>query len=255
MRLMGLVFFAAKITLVAFIFSLSNDVFAQVNYDCTFAHSDETNVYSSSYVKLFTAQPEEPKKLDCPAEKLAVKECQQEWATYLNITPKTKSPSGLVLVLVPPGSFTMGSPPSEVGRNNDESTRQITISSPFFISETEITQSQFFGKMHLQPSGFQKGSDETYFRPNGEIDLSKNAESTESFPVERVSWFDAVEFCNRLSKSEELDPYYQIDNITFNRDGTIVSAHVRCNGGLGYRLPTESEWEYACRGGTQGNRI
>ena len=68
--------------------------------------------------------------------------------------------------------------------------------------------------------------------------------------MEFVSWYDAVEFCNALSKSEGLAEYYSLRSIE-RLDGSIKSAVVAENGGKGYRLPTEAEWEYACRAETK----
>ena len=121
------------------------------------------------------------------------------------------------LVRVPKGSFTMGSPPTESGRGTDEVQHGVTLTSNFGMAESEVTQRQYRNLMGSSPSNF-KGDD---------------------LPVEQVSWFDAVAYCNALSVKEKLPPCYQINGTTVGwADG------VRCSG---YRLPTEAEWEYAAR--------
>ncbi|MEG3957914.1 SUMF1/EgtB/PvdO family nonheme iron enzyme [Microcoleus sp. herbarium2] len=115
----------------------------------------------------------------------------------------------LEVVLIPGGTFLMGSLETELGGMNNEKPQHSVTIKPFLIGKYPITQAQWkavaaFGKVNrdieLEPSHF-KGADR---------------------PVEQVSWYDAVEFCDRLSQKT----------------------------GREYRLPTEAEWEYACRAGT-----
>jgi formylglycine-generating enzyme required for sulfatase activity len=117
------------------------------------------------------------------------------------------------------GTFTMGSPASEVERNEMEIQHQVTVSS-FYMGKYEVTQREWAAVMGSNPSNF-KG---------------------DNLPVEMVSWFDAIDYCNRRSQREGLTPAYTRngENVTWNR------------GANGYRLPTEAEWEYACRAGTSG---
>lgn len=121
----------------------------------------------------------------------------------------------------------MGSPASERQRGEDERQHQVTLS-PFYIDPYEVTQADYEAIMGSNPSHFSGGD----------------------LPVENVTWYDAVEYCNRLSESQGLTPAYTID-------GNRVSWDRSANG---YRLLTEAEWEYAARAGTttifhDGNQI
>jgi formylglycine-generating enzyme required for sulfatase activity len=107
----------------------------------------------------------------------------------------------LPLTLVPAGKFVMGSPDSEKGRDKNEGPQhEVTISRPFYMSVTEVTQAQYEAVMGKNPSRFKGPTN----------------------PVDSVSWDDAVLFCVKLSEKT----------------------------GKAFRLPTEAEWEYACRAGS-----
>lgn len=125
--------------------------------------------------------------------------------------------SSMTLNAVPAGTFTMGSPNSEKARDYDEGPQhEVTISEPFAMGTYEVTQALWQQVMGENPAKF------------------KNPQA----PVEMVSWYEAIEFCNRLSGLTGRSPAYRID-------GKRVTYDPRKDG---FRLPTEAEWEYAARG-------
>jgi formylglycine-generating enzyme required for sulfatase activity len=118
------------------------------------------------------------------------------------------------LVHIQGGVFRMGSSSSERGRRRDESLHSVVIRD-FLLSAHEITQAEYAGVMGVNPSHV------------------KGAE----LPVESVSWFDAINFCNTLSEKEGLAPAYLV------RGNRVIWLRDKA----GYRLPSEAEWEFACR--------
>ncbi|MFC1613926.1 SUMF1/EgtB/PvdO family nonheme iron enzyme [Gemmatimonadota bacterium] len=127
-----------------------------------------------------------------------------------NVVDTTVVPD-IAFASIPGGTFQMGG----TTESNEQPVHQATVSE-FQMSKYEITQAQYWAVMSTNPSSF--------IGPNN--------------PVDRVTWSDAATFCNKLSERTGLEPCYDLSTWTcdFTKDG--------------YRLPTEAEWEYACRAGT-----
>ena len=121
-------------------------------------------------------------------------------------------------VRIPGGTFDMGSPAAEWGRKDNENPHEVQVRG-FYLGIYPVTQREYEAVIGTNPSKF-KGPD---------------------LPVEYVNWFDAVAYCNARSIHEERAPVYKIE-----RETVIWRRNA-----AGYRLPTEAEWEYACRAGTR----
>ncbi len=134
----------------------------------------------------------------------------------------------LKLVRIEPGTFRMGSPTNEAGRKGDEAQHEVNIAKPLVMGVFPVTQSQFRQVMGTRPSKYvDKGDEKEFMRVMGATKRVL-ALNTGDFPVENVSWEDAIDFCHVVSLLPEV-----------REKGWVVD------------LPTEVEWEYACRAGTE----
>jgi len=143
---------------------------------------------------------DEPAHANAPFGADHAQTLQQAWSEHLEAPVQVANSLGMNLALIPPGQFSMGSPPDEEWHREDEVLHRVTLTRPFYMATTEVTQKQWEALMDDNPS-FCMGDD---------------------LPVETVTWEQAAEFCRKLTLQE----------------------------GVNYRLPTEAEWEYACRAGT-----
>jgi sulfatase modifying factor 1 len=123
--------------------------------------------------------------------------------------PSTTNTIGMKFNKISAGTFMMGSPGSEADRRDNEHQHPVTISKPFYMQTTEVTQGQWKALMGTEPWKGQEFS--TYVKEGA------------NYPAVYVSWDDAVAYCKKLSEKESKT----------------------------YRLPTEAEWEYACRAGSK----
>jgi uncharacterized protein (TIGR02996 family) len=133
------------------------------------------------------------------------------------LMPTVTSSVGIKLVLIPPGTFQMGASAGEYGCEPHELPRhEVSITRAFYLGVTHVTQRQYQAVLGANPSTFVPGTS-----------YPVRARSTAEFPVDGISWNMAIDYCRALTRLPE----------------------ERAAGRV-YRLPTEAEWEYACRAGT-----
>ena len=162
------------------------------------------------------------------------REFQKVWAKHLNVDVRTTNSIGMKLSLIPPGEFLMGATDDDPeGQPQEKPQHKVRLTKPFWIGTTEVTVGQFrrfveATKYVTQAESDGQGAFDIYpkvRRPNHIWSKMVDADiaPSDEYPVRCVSWEDARHFCEWLSKTE----------------------------GRTYRLPTDAEWEFACRAGTQ----
>jgi formylglycine-generating enzyme required for sulfatase activity len=193
-------------------------------------------------------QPEQPALLNAPFDKDEAKAKRAAWAKYQQIDEERKNSLDMELVLIPAGRFSMGSTKTVDELMNvfpyakkewfdlERPVHPVSISQPFYLGKYEVTKGQF--KKFVEDIGYKTDAEKDGKGGQGYTGNKDNAveqrpgftwrdwgvDQSDESPVVNVSHNDAVAFCEWLSKKE----------------------------GKNYRLPTEAEWEYACRAGTTG---
>ncbi len=239
--------------------------------------------------KLETSEPKTdaaavaPPRAAAPFDSKQARAHQAAWAKHLGTQVETTNNAGMQMILIPPGEFMMGSTDEQIataiqlidarlklekvedssyGANKahkemiplyERPQHPVVITRPFLMSETEVTVGQF--KLFVAATDYQTQAEQFGFGGSAltTADSTVAAEnkllnwknpgqtSSDDAPVVQVTWNDACAFCNWLSKEHGLIRCYLSDDAG---SWTIVP------NADGYRLPTEAEWEYACRAGT-----
>jgi formylglycine-generating enzyme required for sulfatase activity len=156
-----------------------------------------------------------------PFDATQAKKHQQAWADYLGVPVEYTNSVGFKFRLIPPG---------ETCIKGDGTERKVTVSEPYYLVATEVTQAQYVEVTGMNPSSYTLGG--------AAADAVKGID-TANFPVENMPYKDALEFCLKLSQKEGLENCYIFEPAVY-----------RAAAANGYRLPTDPEWEHACRAGS-----
>lgn len=208
---------------------------------------DERSLTSAVTTTTWDGWPADgPRPAIAPFDVVQARTHQEAWAKHLGVPVEYTNSIGMKFVLIPPGEFTMGSSAAEIKValkaayptathwhdciRSEAPQHKVILTQPIYLGIHEVTQAEYEKVMGTNPSHFSVNG------PGKEVVAGMD---TSRHPVERVSSDDALVFCDKLNQLEKHKPYSL-------REG----AKILPPDASGYRLPSEAEWEFACRAGT-----
>lgn len=175
-----------------------------------------------------------PRPLIAPFDASAAAKQRKRWASFLGIPAEVVNSVGTRMLLIPTGEFLMGSPQMEEGHSQDEKQHPVRLTQPYFLGAHPVTVGEFW--KFVNDTGYRTDAENDprggygFDASKGKLEQSPNFSwrdpgfaQSDNHPAVNITWNDAISFCQWLSKRERII----------------------------YRLPTEAEWEFACRAGTE----